>query len=280
VTTDDRAAASVQRLLQAGERLRTSVREAILAHGGAAVPALIAMVEDDDLSLEDAPGGGWAPVHAADLLGELQATEAIEPMLRVLAQTDAEEYLHSALIRSLSSLGAAVVEPALRTRADNTHPDTRHAIASILARVGVRDDRILATLLEELRADPVINAGALADYGDPQALPDLRRAFDDYVIDEEPSLLANQALVEIAEAIELLGGDLTAAQIEKLDRGIAVAEIWRAAYRAEALPPPAVRAARPGRNDACWCGSGTKYKKCHLRSDEDGSTAPPGPGPR
>ena len=24
----------------------------------------------------------------------------------------------------------------------------------------------------------------------------------------------------------------------------------------------------PGRNDACWCGSGKKYKKCHLRNDE------------
>ncbi len=26
--------------------------------------------------------------------------------------------------------------------------------------------------------------------------------------------------------------------------------------------------AKPGRNDACWCGSGKKYKKCHLASDE------------
>ena len=24
----------------------------------------------------------------------------------------------------------------------------------------------------------------------------------------------------------------------------------------------------PGRNDECWCGSGRKYKKCHLDSDE------------
>ena len=24
----------------------------------------------------------------------------------------------------------------------------------------------------------------------------------------------------------------------------------------------------PGRNDACWCGSGKKYKKCHLANDE------------
>ncbi|MEE2904241.1 MAG: SEC-C metal-binding domain-containing protein, partial [Myxococcota bacterium] len=25
---------------------------------------------------------------------------------------------------------------------------------------------------------------------------------------------------------------------------------------------------RPGRNDPCWCGSGKKYKKCHMREDE------------
>lgn len=23
-----------------------------------------------------------------------------------------------------------------------------------------------------------------------------------------------------------------------------------------------------GRNELCWCGSGMKYKKCHLASDE------------
>lgn len=30
----------------------------------------------------------------------------------------------------------------------------------------------------------------------------------------------------------------------------------------------------PGRNDPCWCGSGKKYKKCHLRSDKKGNTDP------
>jgi hypothetical protein len=24
----------------------------------------------------------------------------------------------------------------------------------------------------------------------------------------------------------------------------------------------------PGRNDPCWCGSGKKYKHCHLPADE------------
>ena len=25
---------------------------------------------------------------------------------------------------------------------------------------------------------------------------------------------------------------------------------------------------KPGRNDPCWCGSGKKYKSCHLKEDE------------
>ena len=29
--------------------------------------------------------------------------------------------------------------------------------------------------------------------------------------------------------------------------------------------PPSVT---PGRNDPCWCGSGRKYKKCHLPQEE------------
>jgi methionyl aminopeptidase len=32
----------------------------------------------------------------------------------------------------------------------------------------------------------------------------------------------------------------------------------------EVEPTPLVR---PGRNDPCWCGSGQKYKKCHLEAD-------------
>jgi len=32
----------------------------------------------------------------------------------------------------------------------------------------------------------------------------------------------------------------------------------------------------PGRNELCWCNSGKKYKKCHLRTDQSGETAPPG----
>jgi hypothetical protein len=34
------------------------------------------------------------------------------------------------------------------------------------------------------------------------------------------------------------------------------------------VPVPYIAPPKPGRNDPCWCGSGKKYKKCHLASDE------------
>lgn len=33
-------------------------------------------------------------------------------------------------------------------------------------------------------------------------------------------------------------------------------------------PAPVKTRQRPGRNDPCWCGSGKKYKNCHLTQDE------------
>jgi preprotein translocase subunit SecA len=36
-------------------------------------------------------------------------------------------------------------------------------------------------------------------------------------------------------------------------------------------PPTPVRVTKtPGRNDPCWCGSGKKYKSCHMKSDRMG----------
>src|SRR5512141_490571 len=35
--------------------------------------------------------------------------------------------------------------------------------------------------------------------------------------------------------------------------------------------PVASTRTRPGRNDPCWCGSGQKYKRCHLDADLRGA---------
>ena len=39
-------------------------------------------------------------------------------------------------------------------------------------------------------------------------------------------------------------------------------------------PQPARSGKTLGRNDPCWCGSGKKYKQCHLRADEGRAAAP------
>lgn len=38
-------------------------------------------------------------------------------------------------------------------------------------------------------------------------------------------------------------------------------------------PDPLRKGPRPGRNDPCWCGSGRKYKKCHLDHDREAGRA-------
>jgi hypothetical protein len=43
------------------------------------------------------------------------------------------------------------------------------------------------------------------------------------------------------------------------------------------IPEPMHRGVTLGRNDPCWCGSGKKYKKCHLESDEKSRPGPPSP---
>jgi uncharacterized protein YecA (UPF0149 family) len=37
-----------------------------------------------------------------------------------------------------------------------------------------------------------------------------------------------------------------------------------AAFGSPSRPVPG---AEPGRNEPCWCGSGEKYKRCHLDDD-------------
>lgn len=66
----------VRRLHDADYRLPDEIHDDTLALGQAAVPALLEILED---ALSKSPVDGWGPAHAAQLLGELRATDAIEP---------------------------------------------------------------------------------------------------------------------------------------------------------------------------------------------------------
>jgi len=275
----DSARSLVRQLIDTGERLPKELRRDILHLGDAGVTALLEILEDETLTQIDSPGKGWAPIHAVELLGDLRAATAVEPMLRALARTDPLDILHDRVLSSLPKIGAPVVAPALCAAA-SADEETLESVASVLARVGLHDDRILDLLLAQLRRAPAF-AGNLAEYGDPRALPSLLEALDAFELDESGNPFANHALIEIRSAIEELGGTLTAEQQLKCRRGQAAAESFRRELlerleaRADAPPPvaPAREHDRPGRNDPCWCGSGKKYKRCHLDADADGASA-------
>jgi hypothetical protein len=206
----------IAQLVSAGERLPRPVAEALLRRGRDVIPLLIGVLEDQGAGQEDAPGGGYAPIHAARVLGDLEAPEAIEPMLRVLARCDPMDILYSVLIEVLESFGPPVLEPALAAHAAAESEDGRSGIAGVLSRLGVRDDRVFAVLLKMLEDDVVLGAASLAEYGDPAALPHLGAALDRCELDVRGGLLASQDIIELEAAIEELGGVLSEDQRRKV----------------------------------------------------------------
>jgi hypothetical protein len=274
---DEEARRIVRGLLSVTKESAHQLMDAILGLREDAIAPLLEILEDETLQLTSAQGEGMAPVHAVRLLGELRAVAAVEPMLRALRDTDWQDVLHDELYRALPAIGAAALEPALLAYAEASDPSHKMDIASVLCRLGVQDERIFTILLEILNSDPERGAMYLADYGDERGIEPLSRAFDAYEIVEGDRIFANQTAIEIRAAIEELGGALTPEQQVKLRKATNAADTFRrtidAAMRGSApttrsVAVPVRRNVRPGRNEACWCGSSRKYKKCHLSTDE------------
>jgi hypothetical protein len=242
----------LKRLRRCGKNLPDRLRIEIASYGERGVRPLCAVLG----------ANGWGPVHAVRLIGEMGAERAIGPLMQALHETEIGDPLHEEIHHVLEGLGEHVVEPMLLAHDAFRGEEVQDCFAEVLAAAGVRDDRILALLLGMLETgDAVLAACLLAEYGDPRVLPTLSRAFDGTTIEDPAPAFRNQLVLEIASAIKDLGGRLTPSQDAHVERA-------HAAHRRFLAPPaPACRAERPGRNDQCWCGSGKKYKRCHLDAD-------------
>jgi hypothetical protein len=256
----------VRLLLASGKHLSAGARSQIMALGDQAIPQLLHVLTNPALANRHAPGEEWAPIHAARLLGDLRATPAIEPMLAVLYEGDGLEPLSSAIMDALQAMGPAALEPLLRVQARFDKADQLNPINMVLAKLGVRDPRIFAVLVAGLKNELSTGASNLAEYGDPAGLPHLVQAFDEYPLTPTDSLLAHHAIIELTCAIEELGGELTPAQQAKARAADAPRRRFAELLTRVANRMPAAAQTKPkvGRNDPCPCGSGKKYKKCHL----------------
>jgi hypothetical protein len=178
-----------------------------------------------------------------------------------------------------------------RERTLRAHAREAPLIQADLACRGVRltDDEVRAAAVRALEEDPIDGSLGLAAFGDPRALPELSRALDAFQ-HLDCVVCDYLALQSFAKAIQALGGVLSPSQTAKLEEyrdrqagawikgpdfdALLDPPAWTNLVRTNLVrtPPPATRTVRLSRNDPCHCGSGRKYKKCHL--DEDARVGP------
>ncbi len=246
----------IGKLRQAGRTLPAKTHAAVLALGASVVPHLLDLLADDE--------GGWASVHAVDLLVDMKAEEAIRPLLAVLDEVDLDDELSNRVTIRLPELGGTVLEPALDLLSRSDDEETVYAVSEVLANLGVRDDRVFDALCSLFDADPAFTAGMLANYGDERGLPLVDRALADFRPDFSGPL-DRVMLGDMLDAHERLGGKLSPQVRERVDGWFAE---WDAQQRRSQEVGAPARARKVGRNDPCPCASGKKYKKCCLTSDE------------
>ena len=209
----DRVRELVGRLNHLDDGLPEDLEREILSLGSAAVPGLIEVVEASARA-EDPPSQG--AFSAAWLLAELEASDAVRPLFRLLAHTQLHGVAIDDLIEALCCFGVNAVEPGLEAYAAAADEELRAGVCDILAAVGVSDDRIFAALCRELETNGDHGAMLLARYGDRRALPLLSAEFERRPIDGK-NPYRNHVFIELKAAIEELGGELSPAQREKLN---------------------------------------------------------------
>ena len=288
------ARARVQALVEHWDWPDPAILEAIFGLGEEAVPALDELLTPERLAASHEDEEADSVVYyAMELLAALGVPAALPVFLRAYRQAgeDTAEAMEDAFLRlgpgamdgllavvtdetltyyprTLASSGAlnlAAEDPALRARAAD-------ALRSVLTTHLERDappegeDEEDETLLLSFLA------GDLSELADPDSRPLLKAVFDSGRID--PNIITYDSVEKDYEEgrkrpaltprpfLEQYREDWRGHQEEQESKARLAALEQRAARQPVVLDP------RVGRNGPCWCGSGKKYKKCHLAQDE------------
>ena len=213
----------------------------------------------------------WTRLHALRVLALMgdQAAIGIEPLIPLLNSED--DYLREDVPFYFASMGRAAVEPLARTLTDadapsyrrvgageslaeiaEKHPDLRPSIVSVLEQtlIAERDDIALTAFV----------ILSLCDLAATESMPIIERAFKEDRVDE--------TIASLAEVQEHFGLEVTAERPRwQYGPGEPRRVDTSAESRADAKPAdpahiPFAAGEKVGRNEACPCGSGKKFKKC------------------
>ena len=185
----------IDELFAAGERPPRKLMEEIIARPEETVPLLIDIVRDESLQFFEAKGGGWAPIHAMRLLGEMRAEEGIEALLGLLGQES--DYLYEETPVALAMIGPPAVRPLMDFAQDRTNElyariNACHALTYLVARHPEQREAVVSFLREELGGDGedapdyyAFIVAYLCDLVVEEARPDIERAFKRGIVSTE-----------------------------------------------------------------------------------------------
>src|SRR5687767_4815891 len=128
---------AIARLRRTTEQLPASLRAQLVAAGAEAVPQLVALLEDRDGWQHDAAGGGWPPIHAVEILGEIGDPRAVAPLIAAARDTGELDILDHAVWLALPKYGVAALEPLLAAHDESSDDGDRIAFCIVLAQLGV-----------------------------------------------------------------------------------------------------------------------------------------------
>jgi hypothetical protein len=184
----------LEELGQAGEHPDRDPLDRIVDYGPGAIPPLIDLATDDQLLF---PGGEdpeiWTPVHAVQLLGEMRAQEAIEPLLPLL-EFPGDQYICVRAQEALGLIGATVLPHVRKLLADKEQDQYLRARCSeTVKKVAQHYPETRSGAVQALQAEldaganPELNAfiiGDLADLQATEAMPSIERAYGEDRVDD------------------------------------------------------------------------------------------------
>jgi tetratricopeptide (TPR) repeat protein len=271
-------------LESAAEGLDPELVDQIVAEGVRSAPLLIGVLRAMATGMlpPDDPSPAAASVA---LLGEIGDPAAAPGMIEFCSvNDDFDDFINDAAEWAVLRLAARRPEEtyqALRKMA--VHAKHRSAIASLLAQMPARPDRLefVVSLLDGIDALPKADrqdlflcvADTILMIEGQRGKRLARSLFDRYARllprGTQSELQHVEALNDVVNAVPLEPGsgkpeytvydycsgfENDEEENEKEDDG----------EFEDFIPATIKRSATPGRNDPCWCGSGKKYKKCHL----------------
>ena len=231
------------------------------------VPELLRMVADEEfINAQTETPAVYAPIHAWRALGQLQAEEAVEPLLELLPLIDDDwDWVMEELPDVYAMIGPAALPTLAKFLADpanglwprvtastsiekigNAHPQVREQCISLLTEA-------LARCEEQ---DPTLNGFIVSDLLDlkaVEAVDAIREAFRKGTVDQSIQGDFQDVEIELGLRERRTGAPRYYSPLEALQRGSAAPSPTETEWR------------NAGRNDPCPCGSGIKYKKCCLK---------------